>query len=122
MDTACQGFPLHGFAVDVEDIKAGLTRACSEGIMPLEASELARLFGEFLRDLRKTAGITQKDLAEAMGISDQTVIAIETGRRRVTDDMFEKWVRTVRQIARDRAQAVDAIITKTTSRPDSSAE
>ena len=33
-----------------------------------------------LRDLRNSAGDTQQDLADAMGVSRQTVISIESGR------------------------------------------
>jgi len=33
-----------------------------------------------LRDYRKKAGLTQEDLAEATGVSRQTIISIERGR------------------------------------------
>jgi putative transcriptional regulator len=33
-----------------------------------------------IRDYRKNAGLTQEDLAGAMGVSRQTIISIERGR------------------------------------------
>ncbi len=33
-----------------------------------------------VRDLRVSAGLSQRDLAEALDVSRQTVISIETGR------------------------------------------
>lgn len=69
-----------------------------------------RIMGEYLRRLRKAGGITQTDLAQAMGIRRNTLHAYETGRRRVTDETHARWVATVRRIARERAEAVDAIM------------
>lgn len=40
-------------------------------------------FGERITSLRKVHGITQAQLAEALGVSQQTVQAYEMGRRRI---------------------------------------
>jgi transcriptional regulator with XRE-family HTH domain len=87
----------------------GLTTFSGTVTMPQEATVLPGITAEYLKSLREKAGITQKDLAAEMKISRAMVIAIETGRRRPTDDMQTKWVTTVRAIAKKRAEDVEAI-------------
>ncbi|WP_344441597.1 helix-turn-helix transcriptional regulator, partial [Kitasatospora nipponensis] len=40
-----------------------------------------RGFGELLRELRRAAGLTQEELAEAAGVSARSVRELERGRR-----------------------------------------
>ena len=42
-----------------------------------------RIFGERLAKLRKERGLTQTQLGETLGVSQQHVVAFEKGRRRV---------------------------------------
>lgn len=57
-------------------------------------------FGERAAQLRKARGITQVQLAEALGVSRQTVQAYEVGRRRVP-------VSTLRLLANTRSVSLD---------------
>ena len=45
-------------------------------------------FGERIAALRKTHGITQVQLAETLGVSQQAITAYETGQRRVPISML----------------------------------
>ncbi|WP_338294474.1 helix-turn-helix transcriptional regulator [Planctobacterium marinum] len=56
--------------------------------------------GEVLRDMRKEAGFTQQDLARRVGISRETVIAIEKNKRGTIDtielDVLKNWQKLCR--------------------------
>ena len=50
-----------------------------------ETSDLySRLVGERLRDARKAMGLTQREVAERLGIGPSAVARIETGRENLT--------------------------------------
>jgi putative transcriptional regulator len=46
---------------------------------PVRAAESDGAAGARIRVARKTAGLTQQDLSGAVGVSRQTIIAMETG-------------------------------------------
>ena len=48
------------------------------------------MFPERLKDLRKEKGMTQIELATALGVSSGTVAMCETGKRKPSFEMFEK--------------------------------
>lgn len=48
------------------------------------------MFPERLKQLRKEKGMTQIDLAEALGVSSGTVAMWETGKRKPSFEMFDK--------------------------------
>ena len=48
------------------------------------------MFPERLKDLRKEKGMTQIELATALGVSSGTVAMWETGKRKPSFEMFEK--------------------------------
>lgn len=48
------------------------------------------MFSERLKDLRKEKGMTQIELATALGVSSGTVAMWETGKRKPSFEMFEK--------------------------------
>lgn len=48
------------------------------------------MFPERLKDLRKENGMTQIELATALGVSSGTVAMWETGKRKPSFEMFEK--------------------------------
>lgn len=50
----------------------------------------ARRNGEILRELRKNAGLTQKELSEKVGLADSTIRMIEIGKRDGTRSSIEK--------------------------------
>ena len=48
------------------------------------------MFAERLKQLRKEKGMTQIDLAKAIGVSNGTVAMWETGRRKPSFELLEK--------------------------------
>jgi len=55
-------------------------------------SKLARRFMFHLRRLREKAGLTQEELAEAVGIPNKNVISmLENGHRGASDDTVERF-------------------------------
>lgn len=54
------------------------------------------------RQARKTAGITQAELAAALGVSQTTVALWETGRRRPRGEAALKYARVLRRLASER--------------------
>lgn len=46
--------------------------------------------GEQLLVLRRRAGVRQKDLAPALGISPSQLSLLETGKREMTDEMYRR--------------------------------
>ncbi len=53
-------------------------------------------FGEWLRDQRKTAGMTQKDLAEHVGLTKLQVSRLESGLQRATVDRARPLIEVLR--------------------------
>lgn len=61
---------------------------------------------EFLKTFRKTAGLTQKEFAEKLGVSRQLITAIERGKRiiqpyivtRIYIEFGEEYVEQIRKI------------------------
>lgn len=54
----------------------------------MDRGEAARLtLARLLRDLREHAGLTQQDVADALGTSQATISKIETGERKL--DLIE---------------------------------
>lgn len=64
--------------------------------------------GAELRAYRDRAGIQQQVLAVALEMTPYNLSRIETGFVAIPDDLAERYVAAVRQIARERAQAVGA--------------
>ena len=48
------------------------------------------MFPERLKELRKEKGMTQIDLAKALGVSSGTVAMWETGKRKPSFEMFDR--------------------------------
>lgn len=44
-----------------------------------------------IKTYREKAGLTQKQLASILGVSDATITHIENGRRRVTPENAKEW-------------------------------
>lgn len=44
-----------------------------------------------LRDMRVNAGLTQKQIASAIGLDQSPISSYETGRRFLPTDLLEKW-------------------------------
>jgi DNA-binding XRE family transcriptional regulator len=55
-----------------------------------ESREYFRALGKHIEVLRKEIGMTQAELARAIGVSQQTIYAIEIGDRRVSVLMLAK--------------------------------
>ena len=57
-----------------------------------EVQELRRAAGLWLRDLRETRGLSQRELAAKLGVKYYTFISqLETGRGRVPPDQYAAW-------------------------------
>lgn len=48
------------------------------------------MYGSFVRDVRESRGLSQKDLAEISGISQPNISAIENGRRSPSADTLNR--------------------------------
>lgn len=70
-------------------------------------------FGERLRLSRSSAGLNQEEVAEALGISRTTLVAVEQGQRRVRNDeliAFAKLCKvSVNELLRESAVQVDLV-------------
>lgn len=61
-----------------------------------EAKRLRKLGGRWLANLRKRAGLTQRELAVKCGIAYYTFISqLEQGSGRVPPDLYDTWSRAV---------------------------
>jgi transcriptional regulator with XRE-family HTH domain len=60
-----------------------------------EEKKFSEEFGERLAKLRKEQGLTQTQLAEMLGVSQQQVASFEAGRRRVTIAMLPSVARAL---------------------------
>jgi transcriptional regulator with XRE-family HTH domain len=67
-----------------------------------DTTELRREAGRWLRDRREAVGLTQRQLAELVGVEYYTFISqLETGRGRIPPDRFRIWARALRMEPRD---------------------
>jgi transcriptional regulator with XRE-family HTH domain len=64
-------------------------------VMTKDQERFFRSFGERLSRLRKEAGITQVQLGEVLGVSQQQIVAFEKGRRRVPVSSLPVLARTL---------------------------
>ena len=62
-----------------------------------EANERCKLVGSRLREAREVLGLTQGDVAGALGIPRTSVIALEAGRRKVTGLELRRLARLYRR-------------------------
>lgn len=60
-----------------------------------ESRAYFKALGTYILILRKEQGLTQAELARALGVSQQTVFAYELGDRRVTVPMVPKLAKTL---------------------------
>jgi transcriptional regulator with XRE-family HTH domain len=57
-----------------------------------DVAELRREAGQWLKQLREAKGLSQRDLAEEVGIEYYTFISqVESGRGRIPPDRFRDW-------------------------------
>jgi transcriptional regulator with XRE-family HTH domain len=57
-----------------------------------DVAELRREAGQWLKRLREAKGVSQRDLAETVGIEYYTFISqVESGRGRIPPDRFRDW-------------------------------
>lgn len=62
-----------------------------------KAKELRRKAGRYVRDLREQAGLTQNQLAQALGLDYYTFISqVETGMTRVPPDKMRMWANALK--------------------------
>lgn len=66
----------------------------------LEQIDLKRL-GSRLQDARRSAGLTQEDAAQALGLARTTIVAIEKGERRVSPHELIEFAKTYRRPVSD---------------------
>ena len=66
----------------------------------LEQIDLKRL-GSRLQDARRSAGLTQEDAAQALGLARTTIVAIEKGERRVNPHELIEFAKTYRRSVSD---------------------
>lgn len=67
-----------------------------------DTAELRREAGRWLRDRREVAGLTQRQLADLVGVEYYTFISqLETGRGRIPPDKFRIWARALSMEPRD---------------------
>jgi transcriptional regulator with XRE-family HTH domain len=62
----------------------------------MNARDFHRALGQRIADLRKEQQMTQAELARALGLSQQSVFAIELGDRRVSVDKLSVLMRVLR--------------------------
>lgn len=62
-----------------------------------ETKELRRLGGRWLKERRERAGLSQRQLAEILGVEYYTFISqIETGHGRIPPDRYAAWAEAIR--------------------------
>ena len=67
-----------------------------------EVQELRREAGRRLRDLRDARGLSQRQLAEAVGAEHYTFVSqLETGRGRIPPDRYRVWAEALGVDVRD---------------------
>lgn len=55
-----------------------------------ESNDINKIFGQNLKNLRKSTGFTQEKLAELLGMQFQSISYMETGRSFVSSDVIAK--------------------------------
>jgi DNA-binding XRE family transcriptional regulator len=65
-------------------------------MMKLKPTTWATQRGEALRAARRAAGLTQEQLAVALGCSRNTVSCAERGKHQLADDLTDSWWRITR--------------------------
>lgn len=60
--------------------------------MPSKASGYPQTFGDALQDARHRSSLTQRDLAELVGVTPGFVSRVESGKRWPTLDVLRRWV------------------------------
>lgn len=63
--------------------------------------ELLNTYGQIIKDARQTAGLTQEELAEQIGITTRYIMAIENENKQPSMKVLFKLIRTLR-ISADR--------------------
>ncbi len=67
-----------------------------------DVAELRREAGQWLKRLREAKGVSQRDLAETVGIEYYTFISqVESGRGRIPPDRFRDWASALGVPARE---------------------
>jgi transcriptional regulator with XRE-family HTH domain len=66
-----------------------------DAVMSPDQQDFFRTFGERLARLRRERGLTQTQLGEVLGVSQQHVVAFEKGRRRVPVSALPVLARTL---------------------------
>ena len=67
-----------------------------------EVGELRRDAGQWLKRLREAQGLSQRDLAEKVGIEYYTFISqVESGRGRIPPDRYYPWAKALSVPARE---------------------
>lgn len=72
-----------------------------------EVQELRRAGGNVLRELRETAGLSQRQLAQLLGFEQYTFISqIENGRGRIPPDSYKAWASALNVDTRDLVEKI----------------
>ena len=72
-----------------------------------EAGRLRRLAGQWLKSKRRTAGLTQKELADRVGLEYYTFVSqIEGGQGRVPSNRYPLWAHTLGLDVKDFAKTM----------------
>jgi transcriptional regulator with XRE-family HTH domain len=67
-----------------------------------QVSELRRDAGQWLKRLREDQGLSQRDLAEKVGVEYYTFISqVESGRGRIPPDRYRLWAKALGVPARE---------------------
>jgi transcriptional regulator with XRE-family HTH domain len=62
-----------------------------------EVGELRRDAGHWLKQLRESQGLSQRDLAEKVGVEYYTFISqVESGRGRIPPDRYRVWAKALK--------------------------
>lgn len=66
-----------------------------------EVAALRRQAGEYLKTLREEAGLTQLEVAKAVGLDNYTTVSqIERGTVRLPPERMDRWAKALRQDSR----------------------
>jgi ribosome-binding protein aMBF1 (putative translation factor) len=76
--------------------------AITEKRAPSEKSELRKEAGRWLKDRREARGLSQRELAELVGVEYYTFVSqLETGRGRIPSDKYRAWAEALGMSSRD---------------------
>ena len=105
----CQ-YVLTGRASPLEGTEANrlvlLTAGGLADTMGIEATMPPESLGKKLQDIRKSGGVSGKDLAKELGIDHTLLSHYETGRRAMPLGFYTQYIAAVQAIVRRRAIAV----------------